>query len=200
VSNNYDPVTEAGMESFPASDPPSFTATSGTGSRNPRKAMPEASREIRALFREVDLAALPPIGHTHLALLEAQQFVARAMEEWAAHRTDLDTSTVLGRLSTLRADLTEHRHSVAAEGSLSRLITFEGPWLLSELQHLFDHHDRLDAALEGASAEYESAVEPRAAGARLFRHLRGIGAALDTLLAVEHSLLMDQFCEPPAHD
>lgn len=200
MSDKYDPVAEAGMESFPASDPPSFTATNGTGSRNPDAFDGSLTSDLRSLFREVDLSSLPHVGQVHLALLEAQDFLGSAVRRWAEDRTGTDGHEVVGRLLSLRVELNDHRLHMAAEGSLFDSVSFEGPWLLSELKHLFDHHDRLDAAINRASAAYESEAEPEIASAGVFHSLRSIEASLATLLSVEHSLLMAQFCEPPAHD
>jgi len=200
MSDNYDPVTEAGMESFPASDPPSFAATSGTGSRNPHAFGGSSTSGLGSVFREVDPSSLPHIGQVHFALLEAQEFLGSAMRLWAEDRAEADGHEVVGRLVSLRVDLNDHRLHMEAEGSLFDSVSFEGPWLLSELGHLFDHHDRLDAAIARASAVYEGEQEPEIASAGVFRSLRSIVASLATLLSVEHSLLMAQFCEPPAHD
>ena len=196
----YDPVAEAGIESFPASDPPSFTSTSGTGSPNVRELDSTSDATVRSMFREVDLSALPHLGQVHFALLQAQEYLASATRRRASQPADTDGHAVVGRLVALRVELNEHREHMEAEGSLTTSVTEEGPWLLSELRHLYDHHERLDEAISLVSAAYERERRAEVATAKVFHALRSIEAQLATLLSVEHSLLMAQFCEPPARD
>lgn len=196
----YDPVDEVGMDSFPASDPPSFTPVSGSGAKRP--ALPDAAfaTSLKGVFKEVDLSQLPPTGQVHLVLLEAEAFLSHALREWAAGRASADAEQVVGRLATLRAYLSEHRANLEAEGSLSDSVKSEAPWLMSHLHRLLRHHDKLDRAITLASAECEEAGTDTLPAVRVQQHTKGVAAALMTLIAVERWLLMDQFCEPQALD
>jgi hypothetical protein len=196
----YDLVDEIGRDSFPASDPPSFTPVSGSGAKRP--ALPAAvfATSLEGVFKEVDLSQLPPTGQVHLVLLEAEAFLSQALREWAAGRASAEAAEVVDRLATLRAYLSEHRANIEAEGSLSDSVKSEAPWLMSHLHRLLRHHDRLDRAITLASAECEEAGAETPPAVRVQQHTKGVAAALMTLIAVERWLLMDQFCEPQALD
>lgn len=200
MSDVYDPVMEAGLESFPASDSPAFTPVRGTGGKH--STVPDArfTPDLQSAFREVDLRLLTRTGHVHLALLQAQEFLGLALREWAAGRGSAVGAEVAGCLAALRIHLNEHRANIEAEGSLSNSVKSEAPWLISQLQHLLRHHDELASAILLASAEYERTGDDTRAAVRVHRRAKGITAGLTTLLAVERSLLMAQFCEPQAQD
>ncbi len=196
----YDLVDEAGLDSFPASDPPSFTPVAGSGGKRP--VLPEAAiaTSLRGVFKEVDLRQLPPTGEVHLVLMDVEAFLSQSLRDWAEGRASADAEVVVGRLATLRAYLSEHRANIEAEGSLSDSVKAEAPWLLSHLHHLLRHHDELDHAIGLASAEFESIGDASRAALRVRRRAKTIAAALTTLLAVEGGLVMAQFCEPQALD
>lgn len=199
-SSVYDPVDEAGSDSFPASDPPAFTPVSGIGAKRPPLPDSGFAPSLEGVFREVDLSLLPPTGQVHLVLLEAEAFLSQALRDWAAGRASAEASEVVGRLATLRAYLDEHRANIEAEGSLSDSVKSDAPWLISHMHHLLRHHDELDRAIVLASAEFERTRDDTRAALRVQRRAKGIAAALSTLLGVEGWLLMAQFCEPPALD
>jgi len=181
MSDAYDPVTEGGKHS---------RALDATFASN-----------WQGVFKEVDLDLIPRAGQVHLALLEAEEFVGLALRKWAAGRGDAAGSEELaGRLAALQIRLNEHRAGIEAEGSLSDSVKSEDPWLISQLQHLLRHHDKLGSAILLASAEYEIDPERIRAAARLYRRAKGMAAELTTLLSVERSLVMAQFCEPQAQD
>ncbi len=161
---------------------------------------PGFTSDLQCEFREVDLRLIPRTGQVHLALREAEKSLRLALWEWAAVRSSVAGTELVGRLAALRIDLYEHRANIEAEGSLSDRVKSGNPWLISQLQHLLRHHDELDSAIFVASAEYERTTDDTRAAVRVHRRAKGIAAALTTLLAVERSLLMDQFCEPPALD
>ena len=146
---------------------------------------------LEPLFKEVDLRRIPRTGRVHLALLQAEQSL------WLALGTGGD---IVLCLAEIRTHLREHRANVEAEGSLSDSVRSEDPWLLSHLNHLLHHHDELEKAILVADAEYARSGHDPDAGARVNRRARSIGVKLSTLLTVERSLLMNQFCEPQAQD
>lgn len=194
-----DPVAEAGYESFPASDPPAFTATRGAG--EPDRALHDENIAERwqPLFTEVDLGKLPETGQVHLALLDASQLLEEALEQRRHGGGDGDGPHVADRLLGLRDELGRHRANIQTEG-LTEQVTTEEPWLLSHLQHLLQHHDQLDFAIAQARTEFDQEGDVRRAADRICRRARGILATLRTMLSVERSLIMAQFCEPPARD
>lgn len=196
----YDAVEEAGQDSFPASDPPSFTPVSGSGTRPRSFAAPGSSSAMKGVFREVDLDLLPPTGQVHLVLLEAEAFLAQALREWAAGGTDTEAEEVVGRLTSLRDYLSEHRANIAADGSLADSLKSDAPYLISHMHRLLRHHDELDRAIAVASTEFETTQNDTHSAKRLRGHARGIAASLTKLLGLERWLLMAQFCEPPALD
>lgn len=161
---------------------------------------PGFTSDLQREFREVDLRLIPRTGQVHLALREAEESLRLALQEWAAVRSSAAGTELVGRLAALRIHLDEHRANIEAEGSLSDRVKSGNPWLISQLQHLLRHHDELGSAIFFASAEYERTTDDTRAAVRVHRRAKGITAALTTLLAVEGSLLMDQFCEPPALD
>lgn len=200
MSDVYDPVMEAGLESFPASDPPAFTPVRSTGAKHSTVPGARSTSDLQSAFREVDLRLLPRTGQVHLTLLEAEAFLGLALREWAAGRGSAAGAEVAGCLVALRIHLNEHRTNIEAEGSLSNSVKSEAPWLISQLEHLLRHHDELGSAILFASAEYERTGDETRAAVRVHRRAKGITAALTTLLAVERTLLMAQFCEPQAQD
>ncbi|MCZ2109984.1 MAG: hypothetical protein LC118_10550 [Dehalococcoidia bacterium] len=192
-----DLVTEAGFESFPASDPPSFTATSGAG--EPDRALRDAdiAERWQTVFTEVDLEKLPEPGQVHLALLDASHLLEEALE--GCQRTEDDGEHVVNHLIGLREELGRHRANIRTQGLTDEIAT-EGPWLLSHVEHLLQHHDKLDLEIARAHAEFRGEEDIRRATDRVCRRAKSILASLQTMLTVEHSLIMAQFCEPPAHD
>lgn len=196
----YDPVDEIGRDSFPASDPPSFTPVSGSGAKRP--ALPDATfaTSLEGVFKEVDLTQLPATGQVHLVLREAEAFLTQALREWAEGRASAEAAEVVDRLATLRAYLSEHRANIEEEGSLCDSVKSGTPYLISHMHHLLRHHDELDHAIGLASSEFESTEDAAGAALRVRRRAKTIAAALTTMLAVEGRLLMAQFCEPQALD
>ncbi len=200
MSNAYDPVTEAGFESFPASDSPAFTPISGMGGRHSSRFDATVASNWQRVFKEVDLNLIPRTGQVHLALLDAERFLGLALHEHAAGRDNPTGAEVAAHLAALRMRLAEHRSNIEAEGSLADSVKSQDPWLISQLQHLLRHHDQLGSAILFAGVEYESMGNDRRAAVRVHRRAKSIAAALTTLLDVERALLMAQFCEPQAQD
>ncbi len=197
MTMDRDPVAEAGYESFPASDPPAFTATRGAGEPDRALTDENIAERWQPLFTEVDLDKLPETGQVHLALLDASRRLEESMG--GCHRTADDGQHVAHHLIALREELARHRSNVQTQG-LSAEVVADGPWLLSHLEHLLQHHDQLDVAIARAHAEFRGERNARRATDRIHRQTKAILARLQTMLSVEHSLIMAQFCEPPARD
>lgn len=150
-------------------------------------------------FAEVDLEQLPETGQVHLALLDAGQFLEEALDGRRRVSDGGSGHGVAHRLLGLREELGRHRANIATEG-LAEQVTRDDPWLLSHLDHLLQHHDQLDLAIARARDEFAGASDVSCATDRIHRRAKGILATLRTMLSVEHSLIMAQFCEPPARD
>lgn len=200
TSDVYDPVAEAGRDSFPASDPPSFSPMTAAGGKRSPLPDDDFAACVDGLFREVDPHLLPLPGQVHMVLVEAQAFLIDELEEWAAGRQDVSLAELVDRLSTLRAYLSEHRANIQAEGSLCDSVGTGTPYLLSHLGHLLQHHDALDTAIAAACAEFMETADENRAALRMQKHIRAISAELGTLLAVEAQLIRSQFTEPQALD
>jgi hypothetical protein len=194
----FDPVQEASIESFPASDPPAFTPVSGTGTTHSWH--DGFSSSVREMFREVDVEAVPLAGNQHLALLDAHEFLATALSHWAGGPRADAGPAVADRLGDLRSELREHRNTMERDGSPAEALRRAHPWLIAQSERLMRHHDVLEVAIAQACREYYRELDGERAAARIHRRLRAITASLGTLLSVERSLLTDQFSEPPALD
>ena len=185
-----DCVEQAGIDSFPASDPPSFTPMGGSATPPPLRAP--------AWLLNVDQSRLPMSGTLHLLLLNALEDISAA--------TNIETGPpprLTGELEAIAAALRGHREVILGPENLREDIETSTQWLLSRFERLVAHHEQLEEVIDGILAKLEawppSGSEPLSwqivAG-----ELRIAEALLTQVLMEEHFLEHAMFDSPPAHD
>lgn len=185
-----DCVEEAGMDSFPASDPPSFTPFGGSAV--------SPSLRTPTWLRNVDRSRLPVSGTMHAFLLSAIEDLN------SAQKISVEPAeTLMDLLLTTSWVLKKHREAMLGDDDLGEDIESNSQWLLPRLGRIITRHEQLEELIAEIVGKLE-AWPPSGSEGLSWQIVSGelqIAAALLTqVLMEEHFLEHAIFDPPPAHD
>jgi hemerythrin-like domain-containing protein len=176
-----DLIDEADEESFPASDPPSWTPMTGVG--------PPASREAQ------QQTAATRTRSEHDALLAAMHRLEAALAAAAPGREHPWNRRVLDHLRGLEGVLAEHVASAEGPGGVFGEIDQTRPTLVRRIERLRREHAdllRQAQALQRLAAHYGEDERPDAADIR--RRAAALLGALRHHQAAEADVIFESFC------
>jgi hypothetical protein len=195
-----DPVEEALVESFPASDPPAWTGVTGVGPPPPAATVGEPIAFSQPTARQTTLAR--QTRGEHDALLVAMHRLEAALAAAAPGRESAWNARVLKDLGGVQECLARHVASAEAPDGLLAEIDLSHPTLARRVDRLrHEHADLLQQA--GALArrveefwcvEWATGTEERPDTADIRQRAARLLAALRDHQAHEADLILETFC------